>query len=71
MQQNQKYWQTILFIVFSAVTVILVMMVGQTAATLSADSTPHGYLPVALRAENTPTFTPIPTNTAGPTNTPT
>jgi len=73
----KKYREAILFIVFSAVAVILAMMTGQTAANPPAGLTPHGYLPVALRAENTPTFTPtatntpIPTNTAGPTSTPT
>jgi hypothetical protein len=67
----KKYREAILFIVFSAVAVILVMMTEQTAATPPVGLTPHGYLPIALRAENTPTFTPIPTNTAGPTNTPT
>jgi hypothetical protein len=67
----KKYREAFLFIVFSAVAIILVMMTGQTAATPSVGLTPHGYLPVALRAENTPTFTPIPTNTAGSTNTPT
>jgi hypothetical protein len=64
----KKYREAILFIVFSAVAII--MMTGQTTANPPAGLTPHGYLPVALRAENTPTFTPIPTNTAGPTNAP-
>jgi hypothetical protein len=71
----KKYRETISFIVLSAAVVILALMAGQAAATPPAGLTPKGYLPIALRAENTPTFTPtatntpIPTNTAGPTNT--
>jgi hypothetical protein len=72
----KKYRETILFIVFSAVVVVLALMAQQTTATPPAGLTPNSYLPVALRPENTPTYTPtatktpIPTSTTGPTNTP-
>jgi hypothetical protein len=50
----KNYRETILFIVFSAVVVLLMLMTKQTTATPPVGLTPHGYLPVALRAENTP-----------------